>query len=121
MGYKEQITSRIIEILNSRFDGNKSKFGLALGLKESRIRSYTHENLKERSMPPAEFIALIVDKVEINPEWLLLGKGVMDKNNYPHILPDDEFQNMKRQINELITTNLNLSELLRKKNTARGA
>ena len=32
-------------------------------------------------MPPAEIIAAIVDKVEINPEWLLLGKGEMLKKD----------------------------------------
>ncbi|MDD4429165.1 MAG: hypothetical protein PHG64_12370, partial [Paludibacter sp.] len=81
MDYKEQITNRIIIILEKVFSRNKTLFGKTIGYDESRIRSYTHQELSDRSMPPAEVIAAIVDKVEINPDWLLLGKGEMLKSD----------------------------------------
>lgn len=79
MDYKEQITSRLILILDRLYSGNKSRMGDVVGVDESRIRSYTQKNVVKRSMPPAEFIAALIEKVEINPEWLLLGVGEMIK------------------------------------------
>lgn len=139
MDYKKLITNRITDILNIIFNGNKSKFGDSIGLDESRIRSYTKDNIEERSMPSADFIALVIEKIDINPEWLLLGIGEMKKNissqfelnniniaeNYSeYAIKSDlerELQELKEQNRDLIKTNLNLSDILKKKNTAEGA
>lgn len=80
MSYKEHITKRLTEILNEIFSGNKSAFANAIGQDESRIRSYTHEDPNKRALPSAEFIACVIQNIEINPEWLLLGIGEMKKD-----------------------------------------
>lgn len=77
MDYKTQITNRLVEVLEKVFSNNRSEFGRRVGVKESRIRSYTHEVIGERSMPSADFIASVIMNIEINHEWLLFGKGEM--------------------------------------------
>lgn len=140
MGYLEDISERIRLIKKYLANDNNCEFSRITGESEAKIRSYIRTN-KKPAMPSAEFIAKVIEKFELNYEWMLYGKGEM-KNTYPpkvekhinlvaeedsetykvrtHILPDNEYQNMKRQIDELIKTNLNLSELLNKKNTAEG-
>lgn len=79
MDYKEQITNRITLIRNEIYSANNSKMGISVGVDESRIRSYTQKNISKRSMPSSEFITLL-DKVGINPEWVLFGTGEMLKS-----------------------------------------
>ena len=106
MTYKEQITNRLVAIRNDMFSGNNSKMGNAVGVDESRIRSYTKDNVKDRSMPPAEFIASLIENVEINPEWLLLGVGGMMKNKSceTNIISEPAEKYSKSEINKLIDT-----------------
>lgn len=123
MNYKEQITNRLIIITDELFSGNKSSFGKIVGYDESRIRSYTHNNIKERSMPTSEFIAAVVKYVEVNPEWLLLGEGEMIRSNHdPNIVcePSETYRTKEDRLLNIIASQQRTIENLSKRgiNTA---
>lgn len=76
MEYKNEISERIKKLMEE-FGGNSpSKFGKIFGRSESNIRTYTGQKNKI-SMPGADFIAEIIDKLGISSEWILLGRGEM--------------------------------------------
>lgn len=139
MDYKTEITDRIVLVLNIIFNGNKSEFARKLCVDESRIRSYVRETDK-RAMPSSEFISKLITALDINHEWILFGHGEMKRKMYENssviyesgvdVLEEEEkeyrkrtitvsleeYNRMKHHIDDLIITNKNLSELLKKKN-----
>lgn len=70
------ISLRIKELVDHFFDGNVSKFGKSIGFSEANIRNYING-----TQPKVEFLSIIIDKFEINADWLLSGKGEMLLNN----------------------------------------
>lgn len=68
------ITARMQQIVDELFNGNKSEFARTIGVSESVIRSYVHGTI-----PKADILEKIASNLEISCEWLLLGKGGMDK------------------------------------------
>lgn len=70
------INSRINEIIEDLFEGNNTKFALFLGTSEANVRNY-----RTKTSPKIEIITKICEKLEINYEWMLTGKGERTKNN----------------------------------------
>lgn len=76
MDYKNEISDRIKKLMEE-FGGNSpSKFGKIFGRSESNIRTYTGQKNKI-SMPGADFIGEIIDKLGISSDWILFGRGEM--------------------------------------------
>lgn len=71
------INVKINQIVNHFFNGNNSDFAKKLGTSEANIRNY-----REKTTPKFDFIENLFEKLpEINPEWLLTGKGSMLKDS----------------------------------------
>lgn len=76
MAYKNEISERIKRLMEE-FGGNSpSKFGKIFGRSESNIRTYTGQKNKI-SMPGADFIGEVIDKLGISSDWILFGRGEM--------------------------------------------
>lgn len=76
MAYKNEISERIKRLMEE-FGGNSpSKFGKIFGRSESNIRTYTGQKNKI-SMPGADFIGELIDKLGISSDWILFGRGEM--------------------------------------------
>lgn len=70
------INLKINEIVNHFFSGNNSEFAKKVGTSEANIRNY-----REKTVPKFDFIEKLFEKIpEINPNWLLTGKGKMLKD-----------------------------------------
>lgn len=66
-----------IQILINKFEGGiNSQFAKAINMSEGNIRAYLNG-----SQPKAEVLEKIVRYYDINPEWLILGKGEIQKQN----------------------------------------
>lgn len=64
------IHDRIQQIVNTFAGGKNTLFASKLGVSEGNIRSYI-----KGTMPKADLLAKIVNSYDINPMWLLTGKG----------------------------------------------
>lgn len=64
------INLKINNIAIEDFFDNNSKFALAMETSEANIRNY-----RGNTLPKIDFIIKLAQKLEINFEWLLLGKG----------------------------------------------
>lgn len=110
------------------------QFAPAIGITYQNLTSY-----KRGSQPSLTILTNILSTVKgLNPEWLLFGRGDMilqeeslTEMREPDIYYDnkkaevritkEEFLEMKRQISDLITTNKNLSAVVREKNLSDNA
>ncbi|MDR1543806.1 MAG: hypothetical protein LBS50_05250 [Prevotellaceae bacterium] len=63
------INQRINELAIKKFDDNNSKFAKFMGTSEANIRNY-----RKNTEPKSEFIVKLVQKLEINYEYLFEGK-----------------------------------------------
>lgn len=80
------ITKRIKEILEKR-DLNPAQFADQLSINRSRLSHI----LTGRNKPSLEIVQAILDNYsDINPNWLLSGKGKMTKNEISNDLPPAE-------------------------------
>ena len=70
----ETINDRMEQIVNERFDGNKSAFAKAIGIPRGMISSYVGGNRK-KSKPGVDLIVKIVKSLGVDSYWLLTGKG----------------------------------------------
>lgn len=97
----ELISNRINELVNYFSKGNKSDFARAIGISEANIRNYIAGKL-----PKADTLFAIIDKFEINAEWLLTGQGEMLKQEEPQTSaapPENDFAGLtNQQIKDLI-------------------
>lgn len=66
----ENIGLRIKDLKNRHYKGNNVKMASDLNTSEANIRNYINGKA-----PKIEFIVNICEKLEINYEWILLGKG----------------------------------------------
>ena len=83
------INIKINHIVNHFFNGNNSDFAKKLGTSEANIRNY-----REKTTPKFDFIEKLFEKLpEINPEWLLTGKGSMLKSEDCNNIQEDETSN----------------------------
>lgn len=85
MDYNQLLSKRLKIILDECFEGNYSAMSRIIGVSDTGLGSYIRgKKLKDESIklsiPSAEVIANIVNELEINPEWILFGKGEMKRN-----------------------------------------
>ncbi len=69
------ISDRITELVNYFADGKNTKFADLVGTSEANIRNY-----RNGMSPKFDFICSVLDKLEINYDWFLFGKGLMLPN-----------------------------------------
>ncbi len=86
MDYNYLLSKRLKTILEKYFSGNYSAMSRMLGITDSGLGSYIRgKKLKDGgikySSPSVDIIASIADKLEINSEWLITGKGEMKKES----------------------------------------
>lgn len=72
------INNRFKEIINTCYKGNKRAFSTAVGLSTSVIENVVG---KRNGNPSYEVLEKVCANANINPEWLLTGKGNMLKEN----------------------------------------
>lgn len=84
------IKERLLHIIDSLFGGNKNAFSRAIGISPNSLSNYIGE---KESKPAYDIISVIVEKIKVNPYWLLTGKGEMKKSDnmneleYVYLLP----------------------------------
>lgn len=71
----EDVSDRILQLINMFADGNKTRFAEILGISKTNIQDWT--NPKRLRLPAAEHLANIRDKLNISIDWLLTGEGEM--------------------------------------------
>lgn len=76
----ELISSRIRALVDYFCEGNKSDFARLIGTNEANIRNYL-----AGKQPKFDTLSAMVEKFEINAEWLLTGKGEMLKGSVPAV------------------------------------
>ena len=91
----KDINLRIKELRDLYFDKNNVKMALFFNTNEANIRNYINKGL-----PKTEFIINVSEKLEINFDWLLTGKGTMLKSEVKSECDCNELENLKK-INEL--------------------
>lgn len=70
----DTINLRINYLAENYFKGNNVKFSEAVGSSEANIRNY-----RKSTPPKVEFIVKTCDYLNISIEWLLTGKGEIEK------------------------------------------
>lgn len=118
MDYNVLLSKRLKIILDKLFDGNYSAMSRFLGLSDNGLASYIRGTKQKDgsfrlSTPSAEVIANIVDKLEINIEWLVMGKGEMIKHvNHVNEVnePRSEYNASKEQLIGIIDSQQRESE-----------
>lgn len=132
MDTNSSFADRLKCLKNLYDDLGQDVFAKKLGISKQNYYSYLRG-----SQPTLEKLVNILSCVEgLNPIWLIYGKGEMfisgkgaeeispetsnlDESTVP--VSKTEYFEMKKQISELITTNMNLSEFINKKSTAETA
>lgn len=77
--------ARLKKVIEYYFEGNESAFSKAIGVSQPRINRLFSEDKRSGEFPLISFEILqatINKYVEINPEWLINGRGEMFKNKY---------------------------------------
>lgn len=69
----ETINDRIEQLINERFDGNKSAFAKTINSTSAILSNYVGKN--HRSKPSIDMVIKICDCLGVNSYWLLTGKG----------------------------------------------
>lgn len=69
----ETINDRMEQIVEERFNGNKSAMAKSLGIDRATLSNYI--GTKRRSKPSIDLVSKIIDKLDVNPYWFLLGRG----------------------------------------------
>lgn len=118
MDYNTLLSKRLKIVLDELFDGNYSAMSRFLGLSDNGLASYIRGTKQKDgsfrlSTPSAEVIANIVDKLEINIEWLVMGKGEMIKHmNHVNEVnePRSEYNVSKEQLIGIIDSQQRESE-----------
>lgn len=77
----ETINDRIEIIINKHFNGNKSAFGRIIDMPQGTLANYISPT--KRSKPPVDMIAKIVERVGVDPMWLLTGRRAGASGNNP--------------------------------------
>lgn len=67
----ETINDRMEQIVDEQFGGNKAAFSKAIGVSPAAMSSYLG-NVR-RSKPSIDMVAKIIDNLQVDPYWLLLG------------------------------------------------
>lgn len=105
MNKNDTIHERITAVVNEISNGNNSLFASIIGTNEGNIRGY-----RKNIQPKADVLEKIVKNTEVNPDWLLTGRGEMLKKGNDSC--DDLSLRMKNV--ELSTYKVLVSNLERK-------
>jgi transcriptional regulator with XRE-family HTH domain len=84
------INSRLKEIIDTLYKGNKRAFSSAIGVSPTVIENVVGSR---QGKPSYDVIEKIFAKANISPTWLLLGEGPMlrsDQNNMTELLPPEQ-------------------------------
>ena len=76
---KSTVNQRMLQIIESKFDGNKAAFAKSVGIPPTSISNYFKQH---SAIPSAEILEKIVNALDVNAYWLLTGKGEMCLSNY---------------------------------------
>lgn len=99
----EDVNLKIKELINVKFNGNKSSFARKLGISEGNVRGYV-ANIE----PKYSFFARLFRALpEISHEWLFCGKGEMIKQDkiIPHL-----HQEIKENNNTQVTGDVSMND-----------
>lgn len=66
------INERILEIIKTKFDNNKSQFANAIGVPPTMMSSYFSE--KRASKPNIDMLSNIINMLGVDARWLMTGK-----------------------------------------------
>ena len=72
----ETINDRLLQIVDTYFDGNRAAFARAVGIAKNSTSNYLGKERK--SDPSSSIVANIVRVTDINAKWLLTGEGEMN-------------------------------------------
>ena len=72
----ETINDRLLQIVDTYFDGNRAVFARAVGIAKNSTSNYLGKERK--SDPSSSIVANIVRVTDINAKWLLTGEGEMN-------------------------------------------
>lgn len=84
MNDNQDIGLRITELVEHFADGVNTRFAEMIGTSEANIRNYRSGKMT----PKYDFIFNICSKLEINYEWLILGRGNMFKENINYTIKE---------------------------------
>lgn len=73
------INDRIEALINKEFDGNKAAFAKRLGFPPTGMSSYFGK--QRRSKPSLDMIIKIIEELNVDPRWLLLGEENSNTNS----------------------------------------
>ncbi|MGV4530471.1 LexA family transcriptional regulator [Ornithobacterium rhinotracheale] len=82
------INSRIKHLINTYCNGNNSEFANRVGINEANVRSYLNG-----TEPKFNVIEKIAKNFDINFEWLIFGKGEVEKPNVQKELYNETITN----------------------------
>ena len=83
MDKNETIHDRITQLVNRYGEGKNTVFASIIGSNEANVRGY-----RTSTMPKFDFLEKIARNLDINLDWLLTGRGQMEKSVIP--ARDDE-------------------------------
>lgn len=67
---REPINKRIEELVETRYNGNKSAFASDIGVSEANVRNYMKE-----TMPKLNVVTKIIEVCNVDYKWLVLGES----------------------------------------------
>ena len=85
----ETINFRINELAIELYKGNSSKFAAEMGTSEANIRNY-----RTNTPPKIDFIVTLCEKLEVNFEWLIIGKGEKKRPQNSLSRPEEKLQSV---------------------------
>lgn len=92
MPENETIHERITQLVNKYGNGKNTVFASLIGSNEANVRGY-----RTSTMPKFDFLEKIARNIDVNLDWLLTGRGSMEKkqsiasNENQIITQDDDF------------------------------
>lgn len=78
MDKNETIHDRITQLVNRYGEGKNTVFASIIGSNEANVRGY-----RTSTMPKFDFLEKIARNLDINLDWLLTGRGQMEKSVIP--------------------------------------
>ena len=100
--YKIGINQRVIEAINflisDKFNGDKSKIRSILGVKSAKFS----EILNERMAAGLDVIQNLCIKLNVNPEWIIIGDGEMIKSKKQEPINNMEGISQDERITKLL-------------------
>lgn len=89
----KDFTGRLLLLVDHKAGGVKARFAELLGIDPSYLNRWVNDG----SMPSAEHLTNIAEKLNVNINWLLTGKGPMhiDESQSPGRTPELSLRSLK--------------------------